>query len=226
MGYVLELQRTQNPVKKSEREPDFYEFKFICFSHRFFLQCGAAAVYLPPPLAALGGHFSTQAASGFVRLYPGNRRAGDAASAETGAETIPPPVPLNTKKYKPKQRQAPSLTNLLAIASTMGFQRDESLWAYPPTPTLTQQPCSTESKSPPKGASGLSSFTRTCPGYLGNRRAGDTASAETGSETIPPPVPLNTERYQPKQRQALSLFSLSNENHPNPQKVASAAEAS
>ena len=74
----------------------------------------------------------TQRSEWIVRLYPGNRRAGGTASAETGAETIPPSVPLNTKRYQPKQRQALSRTNSLAAATTMGFQRDESLWAYPP----------------------------------------------------------------------------------------------
>ena len=40
-----------------------------------------------------------------------------------------PSIRSNTKKYQSKQRQALFRTNLIVIASTAGFQRDESLWA-------------------------------------------------------------------------------------------------
>ena len=67
-----------------------------------------------------------------VWLYPDNRRAGDTTSAKTEAEAIPPPVPPKTERYQPKLRQTVCRTNPLAAATTMGFQRDESLWAHPP----------------------------------------------------------------------------------------------
>ena len=120
-----------------------------------------------------------------VRLYPDNRRAGGSAFASTEAETIPPPVLPNTKRYKPKLWQAPFLfpyqmkitlapkrlvaqrrrhgcvykaiaeasetfwgegavtertrnaqfsigcSECSAAHRDAGFQRDESLWAYP-----------------------------------------------------------------------------------------------
>ena len=121
-----------------------------------------------------------------VRLYPDNRRAGDIALAGTGAETIPPPVSLKTERYQPKQWQARSLTNQIAIASTAGFQRDESLWAHPPVSPDTQT------------ASGLSGFTRAT-----GERAALPLPRQDQKPSLPS-VPLNTKRYQPKQRQALS----------------------
>ena len=97
------------------------------------------------------------------------------------------PVPLNTKRYQPKQWQAVCRTNPLATASTTGFQRDESLWAHPPVSPDTQT------------ASGLSGFTRAT-----GERAILPLSAQVQKLSLHP-VPLNTKKYRPKQRQARSL---------------------
>ena len=149
------------------------------------------------PFGRLVRPFFHPSSEWIVRLYPNNRRAGDTTSAKTEAEAIPPSVPLNTERYQPKQRQALSRTNPLAIATTMGFQRDESLWAHPLQYKLMVSVY-------------LKRRTDCCPSsewivwlYPDNRRAGDTTSAKTEAEAIPPPVPPKTERYQPKLRQTV-----------------------
>ena len=99
-----------------------------------------AAVYPPPPLAALGGQLHTKAASGLSGF---TRTTGErAVSSMPGQEQKPSlqPVPPNTKKYQPKQRQALFLTNQIAAAPTTGFQRDESLWAHPLAQTFGYLP--------------------------------------------------------------------------------------
>ncbi len=154
-----------------------------------------------PPLAALAAK-SDQGSEWIVRLYPGNRRAGGFSYTGIGTRSIPPPVPLNTKRYQPKQWQALFRTNLIAIAPTMGFQRDESLWAYPLA--ISFHPASIEDRKTIL-ASGSEWIVRL---YTDNRRAGGFSYTGIGTRTIPPPVPLNTKRYQLKQRQALFRTNL------------------
>ena len=60
-------------------------------------------------------------------------------------------VSLNTRRYRLKLRQALSLTNQIVIASTTGFQRDESLWAYlPASPVQTFAPLPLRKETPSK----------------------------------------------------------------------------
>ena len=114
-----------------------------------------------------------------------------------------PSVSLNTRRYRLKLRQALSLTNQIVIASTTGFQRDESLWAYlPASPVQTFAPLPLRKETPSKPPESSEWIVRL---YPGNRRAGGFIFVGTETQTILLRRSPKSKRYQPKQWQALSM---------------------
>ena len=73
--------------------------------------------------------------------------------------------------------------------------------------------------SPPKGASGLSGFTRTCPGYLGNRRAGDTVHASQERKLSLHPFPLTLKSTNQNSGRLLSFFPYKMKITPTPKRL-------
>ena len=99
-------------------------------------------LHKPRPISHLGKKYNLSFSKGASGLSGFTQTTGERVVCWqlNQRNKLPPPRSSNTTKYKPKQRQAVSCSHWIVVASTMGFQRDASLWAYPLAATFDLHP--------------------------------------------------------------------------------------
>ena len=136
-------------------------FKLLYLSKLRFDQLGAA-VYPPPPLAALGGHLFQQSSERLCPALPGQPASGRFCLCRNRRRDHPSnSFPLALKSTDQNSgRHFPGLTR--SLLSQLWDSKGTSPFGRNPWHQLfTRQPFRADKKSLPKAASGLSGFTRT-----------------------------------------------------------------